>query len=119
MVGNRKAIESLYNGVCDVFEYKSVKFNTTKLTNTQEVCIHSAVPCRLSYKSIANATTSDTVSTVTQQIKLFIAPELDIKAGCKITVTQNGRTVEYKSGGQPAVYTSHQEIVLELFKGWC
>ena len=50
-----------------------------------------------------------------QTIKLFISPLVNVPPGSKITVTQNNQTQVYKSSGQPAVYTNHQEIELELF----
>ena len=36
----------------------------------------------------------------------------------RVIVTQNGETTEYKNSGKPAIYSSHQEIILELFDGW-
>ena len=50
-----------------------------------------------------------------QTIKLFISPLVNVPAGSKITVTQNNQIQVYKASGQPAVYTNHQEIELELF----
>jgi hypothetical protein len=41
-----------------------------------------------------------------------------VKPGSKLTITQNDMTTEYQSSGKPAFYSTHQEIVLELFKGW-
>ena len=37
-------------------------------------------------------------------------------AGSKIVVTQEGRTAAYARSGEPAVYSSHQEIVLVPFE---
>ena len=51
-------------------------------------------------------------------MKLFISPDVLIKAGSKIIVTQHGRTTEYSNSGVPAVYPTHQEIMLTLFEGW-
>ena len=51
-------------------------------------------------------------------MKLFIAPDIEVKSGSKITVTQNGVTAEYSASGEAAVYESHKEIMLELWKGW-
>ena len=53
-----------------------------------------------------------------QTIKLYIYPDINIKNGSKIIVTQNGKKQEYKNSGEPARYETHQEIMLELFKGW-
>lgn len=53
-----------------------------------------------------------------QSVTLYIDPSVDIPEGSKVTVTQNGVTRDYERGGTPAVYTTHQEIPLELFEGW-
>lgn len=114
----RKAIESRYVGSCNIFEYQSVKDSVTKITSQQEVTVLSNQPCRLSFKTVTSTSDSDGAANITQIVKLFIAPEIIIKPGSKITVTQNGRTTDYENSGKPAVYTHHQEIILELFKGW-
>ena len=51
-------------------------------------------------------------------VVLFIAPEVEIPSGSKITVTQNGKTTDYCRSGESAVYTSHKEIALELFEDY-
>ena len=112
----RKAIESLYKGQCTVSEYQSVNDPVTKITEKQEVAVLTGQPCRLSFKAVTGTTTADGAANITQAVKLFIAPELNIKPGSKLTVMQNGVIADYQSSGQPAVYTHHQEIVLELFK---
>lgn len=114
----RKAIESLYKGSCTIKEYQDVKNPVTHITKKQEVTVLENQPCRLSYSKIASTTQTNAPATVVQTIKLFIAPEIDVKPGSKLVVTQNGRTVEYSRSGEPAVYSNHQEILLELFKGY-
>ena len=114
----RKAIESLYTGVCTVYEYQGVTDELTKLTKKQEVSVLEEQPCRLSYKQLNNAEQTTTGATITQTIKLFILPDINIKPGSKISVTQNGETAKYKNSGVPAVYRTHQEIILELFDRW-
>ncbi|NYV67273.1 hypothetical protein HYI36_18540 [Bacillus sp. Gen3] len=114
----RKAIESQYKGICTITEYQSYKDPVTKRTSHREVDVLINQPCKLSFKTISSTGENDHVGTVEQVVKLFIAPEISIKAGSKITVTQNGKTNEYSQSGVPAFYTHHQEIILELFKGW-
>ena len=75
-------------------------------------------PCRLSFSSSPNTNQTDTAAQLVQTIKVFLAPEIRVQAGSKLTVTQNGVTTEYKSSGEPALYQTHQEIMLELFKEW-
>ena len=118
VVKARKAFESLYDGTCTITEYgkrqkanKSIAFSETVVLENQ--------PCRLSYKTINNTSSTETgASAVTQIIKLFIAPEIKVKPGSKIAVKQNDVVTEYQNSGEPAHYATHQEIILELFKGW-
>ncbi|CUH95882.1 hypothetical protein P22_1968 [Propionispora sp. 2/2-37] len=114
----RKAIESMYAGVCTVYEYQSIKDPVTKITSQKEVAVLTDQPCRLSFKNITGTSSNDGAAAVTQEIKLFIAPEVTIKPGAKLTITQNGVTADYEGSGKPAVYTHHQEIILDLFKGY-
>ena len=117
MNATRKAIESMYIGVCDVIEHKKVKDKVTKTTEFVETTVLSEQPCRLSFKS--NSTTGDgNVAAVTQEIKLFISPDVTIKDGSKIIVTQNGVTKAYNNSSEPALYETHQEITLKLFDKW-
>lgn len=112
----RQAIESQYDAKCDVIEKRPTEVkNITK--NIEETVLKDKC-CRVSFETIAQNTETDTEAKKVQKIKLFIAPELDIKPGSKIVVTRKGRTTEYKNGGEPAVYDTHQEIILELWKGW-
>ena len=118
MVRARKAIESLYDGKCTITEHQKVK-REDKSTGFKDVVVLKDVPCRLSFKTINITNQTDTgASAVTQITKLFLAPEIQVKPGSKLTITQNNATTEYKSSGKPAFYSTHQEIVLELFKGW-
>ena len=114
----RKAVESTYYGACDIIEYGSVKDKKSGITRQEEITVLQNQPCKLSFEKIAAAVGSDTGAAVTQGVKLFIAPDIEVKSGSKITVTQNGVTAEYSASGEAAVYESHKEIMLELWKGW-
>lgn len=118
MVKARKAIESLYDGKCTITEHQKVK-KENKSTGFQDVVVLEDVPCRLSFKTINHTNQTDTAASAVVQItKVFLAPDIQVKPGSKLTITQNDVTTEYKSSGEPAFYSTHQEIVLELFKGW-
>ena len=115
--GMRKAIEKMYIGTCDVIEHMAVTDPVTKKTGFSEAPVLLAQPCRLSYK--ASPITSDgNTAAVTQEIKLFISPDVEIKPGSKIEVTQNGRKTAFTNASMPAVYDTHQEISLKLFDRW-
>ena len=113
---HRKAIEATYDGTCRIYGMQSVKDPVTKGTRQEEAIVPDGVACHLSYSSTAPAAGSDTVTGVAQTIKLFLAPELVVPPGCRIEVTQQGRTESYAQSGKAAVYSSHQEILLEIWK---
>ncbi|MCM0744899.1 hypothetical protein NB459_06105 [Clostridioides difficile] len=112
----KKCLERLYRDKCTIIEYQPIKDPITKRTNNKEVIVLENQPCKLSYKNIASATDGK-VAKLEQTIKLFISPNISVKAGSKLIITnQNNVTKEYVRSGEPAIYPSHQEIVLELFK---
>lgn len=117
MVNIRKSKESMYIGLCNVIEYKKIK-KENKSTGFKEVTVLENIPCKLSFKNISSAVETDKGSMISQSINLILAPEVKINPGSKIIVTQNGIITEYKNSGVSAVYTTHQEIMLELFRGW-
>jgi len=114
----RKAIENTYDYTCDVIEQIKSKNPVTKVTEHTEETVLKDKPCRLSYKTITNTSQAEPQNVVTQVVKLFIAPELQIKQGSKIIVKKEKFIKEYENSGEPAVYDTHQEIVLNLWKGW-
>lgn len=107
----------MYDGKCTITEHKKVKKDNMS-TGFEDVVVLEDEPCRLSFKTINSTNQTDTAASVVQSTKVFLAPEIQVKPGSKLTITQNGVTTEYKSSGKPAIYSTHQEIVLELFKGW-
>lgn len=117
VVAARKAIESTYIGQCTITEHQKMKKENGSIA-FEEVVVLSEKPCKLSFEKIANNNQTNSAAILIQTTKLFIAPEIQIKPGSKITVVQNNVTTEYKSSGEPAMYQTHQEIMLELFKGW-
>ena len=112
-----KAVESLYDGVCTIAEYQKVK-KANGSTGFSEVVVLENQPCRMSHKSVNPTNQTDTANIATQAVTVYLSPDINVKSGSKLTITQNGVTTVYKSSGTPAVYASHQEISLELFKGW-
>ncbi|KXG78283.1 hypothetical protein [Thermotalea metallivorans] len=114
----RKSIESTYTGHCSIVEYKEVKDPVSKITKHEEVIVLENQPCRLSYDNISTTKSTESAHEVSQTIKLFIASEVEIKAGSKLVINQNGTTKAYECSGEPAIYPTHQEINLKLFKGW-
>lgn len=117
MVKVRTAIESLYDGTCTV----TVREEYTKdngATGFREQVVLENEPCRLSFSNTSSTKDGEVAATVSQVTQLFISPAVDIPPGSKITVTQNGDTVDYTKSGVKAKYDTHQEIILELWKRW-
>lgn len=114
----RKAIEATYFGALTVTEMKKEKDEKTKLTKTEPVVALENQPCKLSFESLKAAVQTDSAASITQITKLFVSPDVSIRAGSKITVTQDDVTTDYTCSGVPAVYPTHQEIILELFEDY-
>ena len=112
----RRAIEKTYFGTLTVTEMKKVKDEKSKLTKNAPVVVLEGQPCKLSFETLKSTIQSDSSASVIQVTKLFVSLDISIKAGSKITVTQDGVTTDYTCSGVPAVYPTHQEIVLELFE---
>ena len=75
-------------------------------------------PCRISFDTVNATQPENNAANTVQSITLFIDRAVVIPERSKITVTQNGTTAAYEKSGKPAVYSTHQEIPLEIFKGW-
>jgi hypothetical protein len=116
----RKALERLWKDRCTVYHRVKVTDPKTKLTDFDEKPLLQDQPCKLSFETL-NSTDGDHVATVAQSVKLFISPNVEIPAGCKIVVTRFNdleRTFTYSRSGEPGIFTNHQEIMLEPFKGY-
>ena len=113
----RKAIEKAYTGKCTIIEHKKVT-KTNKSTGFQDDEVLTDQPCKLSFSNISKANQGETAASIGQVTKILIAPEINVKPGSKLIITQNGVTTEYSKSGEPATYNTHQEIILELFNGW-
>lgn len=121
MVGNdayAAAIKSLWEGKCTVTVLTHGTSESSGRATDVEESIITEEPCRISFTSVTPVTPADRAHQKTQSTKLFIRSDLQIPAGSKITVTQKGVAGAYRQSGIPAVYSTHQEIPLELWKGW-
>ncbi len=114
----RKAQESTYEGTATVIEHHKAVDKITKLTGYEDTVVLEGQPCRLSFSKITPAMQGEAAAKTGQEIKLFISPDISIKPGSKITITQNGVMADYTYSGIPAVYSTHREYILEVFKEW-
>lgn len=113
----QKALESLYDGVMNVVEYQQTTDSITHITSASEIEVQTAIPCRLSFTTSPQTEGSD-VASISQVVKVFFSPDITIKAGSKIVITQNGITTNYVHSGVESVYDTHKEVVLDLFERW-
>ncbi len=113
----RKAIERLYRDECTILQRMERTDPVTKLTDFAETPLVQNQPCKLSFEN-APTVSGGTVAAVSQAVKLFLSPDIAIPAGCKVVVLHGGQELVYASSGQPAVFSSHQEINLNLLKEW-
>ena len=120
MNAHRRALEILWKDQCSVYQWTEVTDPETMLTDFQESPLLEDQPCKLSFETLTS-TNGDEVATAQQVVKLFLSPDVKVPAGCKIIVTRPNdmeRTFTYARSGEPGVFSNHQEIMLEPFRGW-
>lgn len=109
----RKAIESLYDCTCTISGGKGkVKDLVTKETKLVTKTKYEDIPCKVSKQSLSKNNQTDTVNQVAYELKLFTAPELEIKQGDTIEVTNKLRVKETYKAGEGFPYNNHQEVIL-------
>lgn len=116
----RKALERLWKDRCTIYTQEKVKDPTTKLTDFEEKPLLQDQPCKLSFETLTSSS-GDPVAAVSQTVKLFLSPDVEIPAGCKIVVKRFNdleREFTYSKSGEAGVFTNHQEIQLVPFKGY-
>ena len=108
----REAVQSMWDGLCTVFGEQNSK-DKYGIVKPGKVEICKNAPCHLSFENISQAEQTELGANTSQVVTLFIAPEVYVPPGSVIEVTQNNVTRRYRHSGISAVYTNHQEIILE------
>lgn len=111
---DKNPLSILWVGKCTIYEYQEITDEETWQTKHDLVPIVVDEPCRLSYNHEQATNIQSGAAVVSQSITLFIRKDLAIKPGSVIEVTQNGVTERYKGSGKPAIYSKHQQIILQL-----
>lgn len=120
---HRKAIERMWRDRCFIFLQEEQTNPDTNITDFQETPLLENQPCKLSFEKLTS-TDENHVATLSQGVKLFLSPDVVIPPGCKIVVQRFNRQNEllreftFSQSGEAGVFTDHQEIYLELWKGW-
>ena len=115
LVKVRSLIEKGYRGKCTITEKQKIT-KADRSIGFDDVIICENIPCKVSFENITSSNKTDSVNSISQIIKLFISPDLTIKPGSKIIVSQDNVQSIYQSTGIPAVYPTHQEILLKSDK---
>lgn len=110
----KKTLERLYKDSCTIYEEQEVTDEDTNITSTDPVAVIDNQPCKISFENLSTTSDSDNVAEQKIAVKLFLAPEIDVKPGSTIEVTHNGETVRYSNSGVAGKFYTHQEINLEL-----
>lgn len=111
-----QAVKSLWRDTMTVVEHHKVK-RKNGVTGFEDVETIKGEPCKIIFKTL-RATDQQEAAGLTQGIKLLCDKNLTVPEGSKILVLHEGAEMAYKQSGTPAVYSVHQEIMLELFERW-
>ena len=112
----KSAVESLYTGTASVYDFAYVDTgHGAKKLSSEPTQTYKDIPCRLSHKALS-PNEQDRYGNVEQETVMYCDPSYAIKPGAKITITQAGATTEYECAGLRAMYESHQEIRLTVFR---
>ncbi|MCM3747452.1 ABC transporter ATP-binding protein [Paenibacillus pasadenensis] len=111
---HREAIERMYNDLATI----SRMVTTTKPNGAKQqglVQIYADQPCFLSAGAAAANTQTDNQNDIRASMKLFIAPEVEIRQGDEIVISRFGaphRIWRYNAGEPLPPYPTHQEVEL-------
>ena len=113
----KMAIEKLYEDTCNIYTYEKITETNTGITRQVKKIYLENISCRVSFSNFPS-TTDDEQAKLTQSIKLFLPSDILIKAGSYVSICRQGLITDYVCSGKPAMYKTHQEINLELYKDY-
>ena len=105
----RKWLEMTYDGTMTVMGSRKANVDGETVV-TPDAVLYADVPCALSFSGEPNGNQSEDAGEIGYQGTIFCAPELMIPAGCRITVTQYGKTYALVYSGEGIVYPTHQQL---------
>lgn len=103
---SRKAIESTFDKVCQVYAFES--YTKPNGANGKRQILAEEIKCRISAVNLSNTKATE-VTKASGSIKLFTALNSQIKGGTRLVVDG----VKYVSTHEPMTYPSHMEVVVE------
>lgn len=111
----REEFEAMYCHRLNVYEEVEVTDEKTHVTEFDTVLALSDIPCRVIEQSITPATEGEPAR-AEEQIKILLAPEIDIPPGSIVEVFFHGHSNKYKRSGQPYIKSDTQTITLEIYR---
>lgn len=103
----------LYEDTCTVYAQTEEIDPETKRTKKAWHAVAEGIPCRLSFSSISAASSGDGADKAGQTVKLFTAPDTDIKPGSRLHIVRaTGASSDWSMSGVPASYQTHCEYML-------
>ena len=124
---HRKALEWLWRDSCSVYVQAGHTDPDTNVTGFQEVLLLEDLPCKLSFETSRHRANEcadadeNHAAALSQVVKLFLSPDVEIPPGCKIVVKrfrQPEQIHTFARSGVAAVFSDHQEIPLSLWERW-
>lgn len=115
MVEFIKALENTYNKKATVIIFENTEIDNL-ISDSIEVIKYKDIKCDISFKSnnISSIAIQNETPKAVMQIKMFLSNEYYIPINSKIIVQdEKGRIETYTSSSLPAIYDTHQEIILE------
>lgn len=116
----KRAIAPLYTDVCTVYEKRAV--NENGRTKFEEVCRYENIPCRISAKAYLFGENAASMKgnqlNISKKTKIFLPCEYEILPGSTIAVTSRGRDKVFAKSGEMSFYESHNEVMVEIMKGY-
>lgn len=113
MFGNakaeRKALESTYEDTCTII--RDIEKEVNGINKHTTIKVAENIICALVTGNNPILQT-ETAAFFNYTAKIITIPEVNVKAGDRIIVNRFGKIIKYECAGEPAIYETHQEILL-------
>lgn len=115
-MGIKEDITGLYHGECDIYELAESR-DDRGVSTFDRVKVQSGVKCRLVFASregfalIRNAAQATQKTDYSLNVRVFLSPDIYVKAGSLMEVRQNDVTYYLRATAEGARYRYHQEVM--------
>lgn len=115
-MGIKENIISLFFGRCDIYEMENA-VDERGVTGQVSMLKQSDVECRLvfggseGFAAYRSASENTHKNDLRMNVRVFLSPDTDIKAGSILVVRQNGSEYRLRSTSEGALYRHHREVL--------